>query len=646
MLRMSPKKHELAILISLLLVGALLRFYALDQLPPGLYRDEAYNGLDALSVLEGERPIFFEANNGREPLFIYLVSISVGLLGRSALAIRLVSAVLGTLTIVAAFLLARALFSTRVGLLAAAITVGTFWAVNLSRIGFRTVALPLLLALTFWQLWIGIRSQKKMHFILAGLLWGLSFYTYLSARFTIFLLLVFGIYWLLTRQPGINIRQAAIFLLAAGVILFPLAAYFVNNWDLTLARSYQVSVLNPKINHGDLWGTLAGNTLGVLSMFNLRGDFIPRHNLPLRPVFDPILGLFFIVGVLLSFRRFGKSPEHTFLVIWTGSMLLPTLLAEGAPHFLRGVGILPAVLIFPALGLEEARRVLDSRKQGRVAIWGTALILGISTVWTARDYFLEHAPSEAVYYNFESGAAEMAAEINNFLADSNVQPQVYLAQRFWDNFPSLRFLVKTSPYLLLIPFESATETSAHERMLILWPFEDNRDTLQLLPRGSLISVREGAYERGDLEKEARLLYLSYSTIPVRLIPMEEPVRFGESILLLGSEVKVAEGKLRLHLFWQAIAAPQRDYIVFVHVLQDGETIAQVDGPPAQGYYPTGLWRRGDIVLDERRIELPEIAAGSGVQVRVGLYILETSERLPVFDAQGQPVGNSLILDVE
>jgi len=71
----------------------------LGSLPPGLYRDEAYNGLDALAILDGHTPLYFEANNGREPLFIYLLALPLALLGITPLALRLTSAIVGTLTI-------------------------------------------------------------------------------------------------------------------------------------------------------------------------------------------------------------------------------------------------------------------------------------------------------------------------------------------------------------------------------------------------------------------------------------------------------------------------------------------------------------------------------------------------------------------
>ncbi len=85
--------------MTMTVIAAALRLVALDRWPPGLYHDEAFNGLDALRVLQGDTPIFFTANNGREPLFIYLQALSVALFGRSPGALRLVSAIVGTLTI-------------------------------------------------------------------------------------------------------------------------------------------------------------------------------------------------------------------------------------------------------------------------------------------------------------------------------------------------------------------------------------------------------------------------------------------------------------------------------------------------------------------------------------------------------------------
>src|SRR6266849_8096157 len=92
------------------LLGGLLRFYALDRLPPGLYQDEAVEGFDALRVLHGEFPIYLASNNGREPAFVYFVAAGIALLGRTPLALRAVSAAAGTAAIPIAYMAAKELF--------------------------------------------------------------------------------------------------------------------------------------------------------------------------------------------------------------------------------------------------------------------------------------------------------------------------------------------------------------------------------------------------------------------------------------------------------------------------------------------------------------------------------------------------------
>ena len=87
-------------LLLALLVSGLLRFWLLDQIPPGLFRDEAHNGLDALKVLQGDHALFFPANNGREPFYIYLTALAVALFGQTTFAVRAAAAAsLGNLRI-------------------------------------------------------------------------------------------------------------------------------------------------------------------------------------------------------------------------------------------------------------------------------------------------------------------------------------------------------------------------------------------------------------------------------------------------------------------------------------------------------------------------------------------------------------------
>jgi 4-amino-4-deoxy-L-arabinose transferase-like glycosyltransferase len=646
---------ETLLLWGIVAVAACTRFYALGSVPPGLYHDEAFNGLDALGVLAGTRPLFFEANNGREPLFIYLIAPSIAFLGRSPLAIRLVSALLGTLTIPAAYLMAEALFERRVGLLTAAVTAIALWPINLSRVGFRAVAMPLFVALTLWQLGRGLKTHRLGHFAAGGLLYGLTFYTYLAARFTLLALAAWIVYLVLARQNLISGREALAFGLAALVITAPLAGYLANHGSVALERSYQVSIFNPDIHGGDPWGTLLRHTGRALLMFTTRGDFIPRHNVPYRPVFDPALAAFFLLGLVISLMR-AREPSYGLALIWLGVMLLPTILAEDAPHFLRAVGVLPVAFVFPALGLETTWDLFSRHASALSAALFVGCVLALGLAFTYRDYFVRHARSEVAYYNFETGAVELAEQINDFLA-SEGERCVYLAPRLWKSWASLRFLVPPSPNLVILgQGAEAPQPPPGAVMLILSPYGENQTALALLPHGATITVQEGAMERGDLETEARLLYVTVLTISGLQAPRNAGANFEDGIALLGYEEDLADRELRLRLFWQASEPVADDYTAFVHVTRDGDgfdtpsatqpkLIAQDDAQPARGYYPTSLWRPGDTVVDEHFLRLPEPFDPAVHQVVVGLYRLETLERLKVLNQDGQVVGDSVVVEV-
>lgn len=641
-------------LVLITLLAAILRFYALGSLPPGLYHDEAYNGLDALSIISGQRPIFFEANNGREPLFIYLVAVAVSLLGRTVLAVRVVSAILGTLTVPATYAAGKELFGRRVGLIAAFFAATTFWTINLSRVGFRAVSLPLFVALFLWALARAMHSHSKASCLLAGLILGASFYTYLAARFLPLVVVLLVLYYLLRRQRIVWSRLA---LLAAAtlIIALPLLIYALGHPEMLLGRSSQVSILSLAVNQGDLAGTLARQVVRTLTMFNWRGDFIPRHNLPLRPVFDPLVGIFFLLGVLTSVRLARKSVDHALVLILVGVMLLPTILAEGAPHFLRSVGILPVLFFFPALGVRSAWRWLQDRVPRPLVVFLFCCVAALSLTLCVRDYFVRHAPGQAAYFNFESGASELAGEINRFLqtrvdsdqacSTGNLSPpaggRVYLAERLWQNWASLRYLVPESTGLVIMGEGSVSPTLGSDTMLVVWPYFDYTATLNLLPQDHLISVRDGPLERGDLEKEARLLCRIYEAESTIGVPTNLNEQFEHGIQLLGYELLPGSGQAVLRLYWRATQALDKDYSVFVHVRRNGEMVTQSDSQPAEGDYATHLWRPNDVIADDHLLEA-EIRAGSGLTIQVGMYLLETMTRLNVLTADQSSVKSDLV----
>jgi predicted membrane-bound mannosyltransferase len=91
---------EILAVLLIVLLAAALRFCCLETLPPGLHFDEGFKGVTARALLEGAAPqLFFEEDMGEEPIAIYLVALTLSLFGQEPWAIRLLSAIVGMLTV-------------------------------------------------------------------------------------------------------------------------------------------------------------------------------------------------------------------------------------------------------------------------------------------------------------------------------------------------------------------------------------------------------------------------------------------------------------------------------------------------------------------------------------------------------------------
>lgn len=633
-----PSQLGWALLLVVLLAAAVLRFWQLGQLPPGLYRDEAFNGLDALDVLAGHHAPFFPNNHGREPAYIYLTALSIALVGRQALAVRLAAAVMGTLTTWIVYQLATSWFGRLVGLLSAWLWAVTLWPVHLSRIGLRPILLAPLLALAFWLGTRAYRQQSGWLWLLAGVAYGAAFYTYLAVRFTPLLLLLFLLY-LLVSHPA-KARQKlwpgmVWFGVGTVVILLPLLSFAWQHPDLFLGRTGQVSILNRAVNGGNLWGTLWRQTGQALAMFLWHGDTILRHNPAGRPVFDLFMALPFLAGVVWCGRHW-RRPAATAVLLWTAVMLGPTILAADAPHFLRASGVLPAAIILPAIGLAQLSTWSRLPRLGRQLL---VIILAIaSLVVTIRDY-TQYGRQSDVAYLFEAAATDLAQQINA----ETPQTAVFVAERFWSRWSSIRFLVQ-APQINRFRSQEGLPGPIHPPAAIYaWPHEPLDYIPQALSPPALITAETGSLARNDLEETAYPLYVRYGSQP-RPQQREVLANFDDQLQLREGVVSsIASNRLAVDLYWSTETAVQQDLVVFVHVTGPDGMVGQDDAPPADGNWHWSWWQPGYLLRDRHVMTLSQPYDAARHQVRVGLYDAQTHDRLPTLNADGTIVGDSWLL---
>ena len=115
-----------------------------------------------------------------------------------------------------------------------------------------------------------------------------------------------------------------------------------------------------------------------------------------------------------------------------------------------------------------------------------------------------------------------------------------------------------------------------------------------------------------------------------LPPLASPlgIDFGNLIRLTSFDLQQQGDQITVHLQWQALQAPGRDYKVFLHCVdpKTGEIVAQHDAQPVDNTYPTGRWAAGEMVNDQLTLDLSQAPAGA-YALYTGLYDANTGERL-------------------
>lgn len=680
---LAPRSHPLknwweglAVLV-LTLVAAFLRFYRLDLTPPGFHFDEAYEAVEALRVLQtpGYHPIFFTGNFGVEPIFIYLTALAFRLAGATPLAMRTVSAVLGTLTVPALWVLAREMRQADPSLprcfplASAAALAGLRWHLHFSRLGIEPVLVPLVATLSFALLWRGVRRGGFWPWVGAGLLLGLSPYTYPAGRLLPVLFLAVVSWGVLCHRAQWLPCWRGLVLAAsvAGLVVAPLLVLFARQPELLTLRASQVAVAGREASSVGL------NTLRTLGMFFVEGDLDPRNNLPGEPVLDPWLAAPFCVGLLLALWR-GRRPAWASILLWLGVMLLPTALSEYAPHFRRAIGAAPATAMLAGLGAAAlvqwaSRRALLSSfppktEEGKgcppltggggerlrepnaapsspfpllaaallvLALWGGSLAS------TAQGYFVRWAHDPALFYAFDVGLWRLGQTLRMLEGKGVVylsprSPAHYtLAFALWGSKLDIRSF--DGRYGLVLP----GNLQGQDIWYAVITHEDWRFPLlveRFLP-GAVVEQR-------FLDDDGRTYALLWRAPPGGLAEATPghivDATLGEGIALRGYDLEPGEVRpgesVYITLYWQALGPVPKDYTVFTHLLgppnpqTGGPVWAGHDGEPGGGSYPTSRWRAGEWVLDQHELQVPADAPPGTYPLEAGLYLLETGERLP------------------
>ncbi len=388
-------------LAALLGAAFLLRGVNTEELPHVLSGDEASSGLGAVDFIAGRMDNIFGVGWFSFPaLFFYIQSLPIRLLGQTTPALRLLSALAGTLTVGAVYLTARAMFGELVGLAAGIFLAAFHYHINFSRIGLNNIWDGFWLTAALGSFWMGWRSEKRLYFVLGGLALGFSQYFYVSARI-IPLILLAWLFFASLVDFGRFKRLWLDFVLAgflALIVFFPLGIFFLNRPAEFTAPINRVTIFGVWMNETmalegkGFWQILGDQLLAGVQGFT---------HLPLRfwyepqtPLLRPIPATAFLLGLLLLAVK-PKDDRFQLLFLWVAAFVLTISFSESAPASQRFVGVAPAVAILVAYGVigaaEQFARLWRSLAKPLAALGLLAVVL--ISVDDARFYFFDYAPN-------------------------------------------------------------------------------------------------------------------------------------------------------------------------------------------------------------------------------------------------------------
>lgn len=444
-LRASTLDIALVLLITLLALA--LRAIDLEHIPGGFHGDEGEWSAYALSILNGTAIAPFGLGWDLHPtLYSYLQAGSMAVFGRTVGGVRMLSALVGALTIPLVYCLMRNMFGFWSAVLSAALLALSRWHIHFSRLAMNDVQIPFMSALALLFLYRGIKGRGALNYCLSGLAVGLCFYFGNKAVFLPPIMLALLLYVIVTQRGYLrdHLGKLVVFGMAAAIAFAPLGLYYLQhdwrellfartrdrsifqNWDRTLA-AYQTQSGAEALIH---------QTERAFLVFNYFGDnaFLGFTR---EPVLDPVTAPLYVLGLAYSLYRL-KETEFALLCFWFLVPVIGNIISIDPPQVHRMIALAPVPAMLATLPLREVYEELEYSLSSWVAGGRRALyvlvvfaFLTLTAYENLNAYFVRYA-ARWPWVNI----TEVAREIKRLGNDYSI----YLVSDFPSKHGTIRFI--------------------------------------------------------------------------------------------------------------------------------------------------------------------------------------------------------------
>jgi 4-amino-4-deoxy-L-arabinose transferase-like glycosyltransferase len=440
-LRRRPPKDEKAASERRRLIATALLLFAfafgirvwggIDRIPGWLDSDEASTGLDGRAALENGLPGllgYWDMGSPRLTLFVSQAAASP--FGRGLRALRLGSALLGSLSVVLLFDFGRRLVGTRAAIFAALFLAVNHVFVHWSRFGGIFIQTPFFGCLVLALLLRAVTGGSFLALSGAAVELAVGSATYIATEFlppVIFLTLV-G-WGMLLHWPSRRVVPALAFF--AGVLLLVWAPIAETIRRITPEIAFQripaVSVLGPdgisqlqKAYASESPGAaIATHVVRTLAVFNFGSDHFKAYGAN-RPMCDPVTAALVPIAAAVLLWRL-SSPLGWVSALFAGAYLTGgVLFSASQPTFHR----ISVVLLFSSIGVAWVlvgltRVMASSGLLSRAAAATLPLAVVAASAWlNLHFYFRESAVSSEIEARFGVGRLICASARGRTILDA------------------------------------------------------------------------------------------------------------------------------------------------------------------------------------------------------------------------------------
>jgi hypothetical protein len=510
-------RREMLALAALTLAALALRVTMLDAIPQNFGGDEGEMGMEARGVLEGRITNPFSTGWLSHPtLWFFLQALSLTIAGNDVFGLRMLSALIGTLTIPMLHLLARPLFGRNVAFGAAALLAAYHLHIHFSRLGVNNIADPFLALAAFTAFFYGMRRSSPFAFGLTGVVCGVAQHFYMGSRLTPLLIAALIAHLALCDRQRFRAvaPRLPLIIVGFGLGFGPLIAHFIAQPSALTARLAMVGVvqsgwLEQKLVEGVSLSTIlidqTRQSFGAYTFIPDRGAWYD----PGIALLDPVSSLLLTLGVALALVNWRRS-EWFLLIAWlTGAAVLGGMLLVNTPESPRYVTTTPALCLLIALAIQQIATMmqwafrLTKTRHALVSVAILALLAG----WSINFYFREYTPRRTYGWTNTEAATRVAHLINDQSEPVYVYffapPRIYLGNG------SIRFIVRDLQGMDIL--EPITDPEQ-----IMPPPEGRRPLFIFLPeREAELAVVAQRFPGGTTlrfqgEREPGTLFLAYT----------------------------------------------------------------------------------------------------------------------------------------